>query len=156
MYTVALSAGVNSSQLNILITNDNILEDNETFNLTINQSSLPDGVVVGDPSQVTVTIVDDDGEGITLYSKNVKLLILYKQLESYIMHYVPTDITISFNQSSYSVDEDKGPAQPVLVLSNPSSTDIIVAITDMSGSGNDMPRILSGLMSVIKYLRRNG
>ena len=70
MYTVTFSAGVNSSQLNILITDDNILEDDETFNLTINQSSLPDGVVVGDPSQVTVTIVDDDGEGITLYSKN--------------------------------------------------------------------------------------
>ena len=67
MYTVTLSAGVNSSQLNILITDDNILEDDETFNLTINQSSLPDGVVV-DPSQVIVTIVDDDGECGRLYS----------------------------------------------------------------------------------------
>ena len=62
MYTVTFSAGVNSSQLNILIINDNILEDDETFNVTINQSSLSDGVVVGDPSEVTVTIVDDDGE----------------------------------------------------------------------------------------------
>ena len=68
MYTVTFSAGVNSSQLNILITDDNILEDNETFNLTINQSSLPDGVVVGDRSQVTVTIVDDDGECGRFYS----------------------------------------------------------------------------------------
>ena len=62
MYTVIFSAGVNLSQLNILITDDNILEDDETFNLTINQSSLPDGVVVVDPSQVTVTIMDNDGE----------------------------------------------------------------------------------------------
>ena len=69
MYTVTFSAGVNSSRLNILITDDNILEDDETFNLTINQSALPDGVVVGDPREVTVTIVDDDGEGITLYNK---------------------------------------------------------------------------------------
>ena len=69
MYTVTFSAGVNSSQLNVLIIDDNILEDDETFNLTVSQSSLPDGVVVGDSSQVTVTIVDDDGEGFTLYSK---------------------------------------------------------------------------------------
>ena len=62
MYTVTFSAGVNSSQLNILITDDNILEDDETFNLAINQSSLPDRIVVVDPSQVTVTIMDDDGE----------------------------------------------------------------------------------------------
>ena len=62
MNTVTFSAGVNSSQLNIVITDDNILEDDETFNLTIDQFTLPDGVVVADPSQVTVAIVDDDGE----------------------------------------------------------------------------------------------
>ena len=38
------------------------------------------------------------------------------------------DITITFNQSTYSVNEDDGPAQPVLVLSNPSSTDIVVIV----------------------------
>ena len=37
-------------------------------------------------------------------------------------------IVITFNQSTYSVDEDDGPAQPVLVLSNSSSTDITVQI----------------------------
>ena len=72
MYTVIFSAGVNSSQLNIVINDDNILEDDETFNLTINQSSLSDGVAVVDPSQVTVIIVDDDGECGRLYS-TVKL-----------------------------------------------------------------------------------
>ena len=57
--------------------------------------------------------------------------------------YKSTDITVSFNQSSYIANEDEGPAEPVLVLSNPSSTDIIVVVTqsDMSGSGNDMPSI---------------
>ena len=72
MYTIIFSAGVNSSQVNILINDDNILEDDETFNLNINQSSLPDGVVLVDPSHVTVTIVDDDGECGRLYS-TVKL-----------------------------------------------------------------------------------
>ena len=42
--------------------------------------------------------------------------------------YVDTAIAISFSQSTYSVDEDDGPAQPVLVLSNPSSTDITVQV----------------------------
>ena len=35
---------------------------------------------------------------------------------------------MKFNQSTYSVYEDSGPVQPVLVLSNPSSTDITVEV----------------------------
>ena len=47
--------------------------------------------------------------------------------------------TINFNQSTYNVDEDDGPAQPVLVLSNPSSTDINISVfsTDGSATGKD-------------------
>jgi len=33
-----------------------------------------------------------------------------------------------FEQSTYNVEEDDGPALPVLVLSNPSSTDITVQV----------------------------
>jgi len=43
-------------------------------------------------------------------------------------------ITVRFNQSMYSVDEDVGPARPALVLSNPSSTDITVQMTNTDGS----------------------
>ena len=39
-----------------------------------------------------------------------------------------------FSQTMYSVDEDDGPAQPVLVLSGPSSTDITVQVTNTDGS----------------------
>ena len=39
-----------------------------------------------------------------------------------------------FNQSMYSVNEDAGPAQPALVISNPSSTDITVQVTNTDGS----------------------
>ena len=39
-------------------------------------------------------------------------------------------ITITFSQSTYSFTEDDGPAQPVLVLSNPSSTGITVQVKD--------------------------
>ena len=43
-------------------------------------------------------------------------------------------VTVMFNQSMYSVNEDAGPAQPVLVISNPSSTDITVQVTNTDGS----------------------
>ena len=39
-----------------------------------------------------------------------------------------------FNQSIYSVDEDAGPARPVIILSNPSSTDIDVTVNSNDGS----------------------
>jgi len=47
--------------------------------------------------------------------------------------------TVNFNQSTYNVDEDDGPAQPVLVLSNPASTDITISVfsTDGSAAGKD-------------------
>jgi len=50
---------------------------------------------------------------------------------------------VSFDQSSYSVDEDNGPAQPVLVLSNPSSINITVEVGDINitAMGNVMLRI---------------
>ena len=51
-----------SVPFDISITDDRILEGNENFMLTIDSSSLPDDgtVVVGNPGQSTVTIVDDD------------------------------------------------------------------------------------------------
>ena len=48
----------------------------------------------------------------------------------YIICWYSLAIVVTFEQSTYSVDEDAGPAQPVLVLSNPSSTDITVQVSD--------------------------
>ena len=42
--------------------------------------------------------------------------------------------TVSFDQSTYSVNEDDGPAKPVLVLSNPSSTDIAINLSISSNT----------------------
>ena len=39
-----------------------------------------------------------------------------------------------FRQPTYNVDEDDRPAQPELVLSNPSSTDITVQVLNTDGS----------------------
>ena len=38
-----------------------------------------------------------------------------------------------FNQTMYSINEDAGPAQPVLVLSGPSSTDTTVEMFNTDG-----------------------
>ena len=72
-YTVTISAGETSSSLNISINDDNILEENETFVLNI---SLHDNcVVLGSPSETTVTIVANDGKVIYRHFKHV----IYKQ-----------------------------------------------------------------------------
>ena len=54
--------GQTHALLNITIWNDKILERKENFSLTINSSSLPNNINLGDPFQTTVTIVDDDGK----------------------------------------------------------------------------------------------
>ena len=43
-------------------------------------------------------------------------------------------VVIMFSQSTYSVNEDDGPVQPVLVLSEPSSTDITVQVFNADGT----------------------
>ena len=48
--------------LDIQITNDNILESNETFSLNIISSSVPDRVTIGSPGQSAVTIIDNDSK----------------------------------------------------------------------------------------------
>ena len=60
-YTVTFPAGQTTATFNIPITDDMILEGDENFMLTINQT-LPDGVTRGTPSEATVTIVDNDGK----------------------------------------------------------------------------------------------
>ena len=39
-------------------------------------------------------------------------------------------IDVFFNESTYTIDENSTHVQPVLILSNPSSTDITVQVTD--------------------------
>ena len=48
-----------------------------------------------------------------------------------ILHIAPS---VNFSQSTYNVDEDDGPAQPVLILSSPLSTDITVGVCSTDGS----------------------
>ena len=43
-------------------------------------------------------------------------------------------ITVMFNSTTYSVDENAGPAQPVLVLSNPSSMTFTVQVRSVDNT----------------------
>ena len=61
-YNVTFPAGQTIVSFNVPINDDNILEDDEQFDLTIISSSLPNGFTVDNPSQVVVTITDNDGE----------------------------------------------------------------------------------------------
>lgn len=63
-FDLIIPAGETVYQFSIEITNDNILEDMEMFNLTINPFSLPANVYVGNLSQTMVLIIDDDGKQI--------------------------------------------------------------------------------------------
>ena len=42
--------------------------------------------------------------------------------------------TVSFSHSVYTINENEGPVEPVIVLSNPSSTDVNVRVTDGGGT----------------------
>ena len=62
-FTVTIpDAEMGRASLSIEIINDGILEDDESFSLTINPSSLPSNVVAGGLGQVVITIEDDSGK----------------------------------------------------------------------------------------------
>ena len=59
-YIVTIPAGQTTATFDIPIPDDMILEGDENFMLTINETSLPTGVTRGTPGEARVTIVDDD------------------------------------------------------------------------------------------------
>lgn len=61
-YTLTFPPETVTSLFNISITDDNVLEGNEIFNLTVHVTDtlIVSRVSTGDPSQVTVTILDND------------------------------------------------------------------------------------------------
>lgn len=58
-YTVTFPARMTQVSLDVPLTDDNILEGDETFLLVF--ASLPNGVTDSNPFYAEVTIVDDDG-----------------------------------------------------------------------------------------------
>ena len=61
--TVTITAGTNSSMVNISVTDDNIVEGDETFSISLTvPSSLGPGIRTGAITSVTVTIIDTSGK----------------------------------------------------------------------------------------------
>jgi len=113
------NVGTTSTTINVPVTKDNIVEKSETFNLNFNiPSSLSGQVTPGTITKSLGNIIDNTGK--------IKLLV---NKFNFIMLLVTT---MRFTQSAYSVDENNGPVQPVLVLSNPSSTDITVQVFNIN------------------------
>ena len=69
-YEVIFLPGEISASFDIPITDDNVLEGNERFNLIINSSSLPNRVTVTTPDHANVTIVDNDGKYVLVIPHN--------------------------------------------------------------------------------------
>ena len=63
--SVTFMVGITKFKLSVSIYGDNILETNEQFQLIIS-SPLPERVVLGNPGQTTITIVDNDGKLVSL------------------------------------------------------------------------------------------
>ena len=57
-YTVTFLAGNTTATFDVPINDDNVFEGSEDFILTIDDTSLPSGLTVGDPGQATVNIAD--------------------------------------------------------------------------------------------------
>ena len=57
-----MPAGFTETSYDITILDDNVLEENETFYLLINPSTLPRSVTVGDINQAGITIINDDSK----------------------------------------------------------------------------------------------
>ena len=70
-----------------------------------------------------VTIVDDDGE-------------LCFEDRTFSENFVPTVITVRFDHMDYLINEDAGIAQPLLVLSGPSSFVETVQIITISSTAD--------------------
>jgi len=77
-YNVTFNAGETEVTLIISIIDDNILESNENFNVTVNPVSLPIEVfVASNTGYATVIIVDDDGTYICILCNFYELACIW-------------------------------------------------------------------------------
>ena len=113
-YEVFFVSGSTDSVLDITIVDDNLLEPVERFNLIID--SLSGDATIGNLDNVTISIIDNDGKCVQL--------IVQSRYDDF------AAITVQFVQSLYVIAEESRMAQPELIFSNPSYTDINVTIVN--------------------------
>ena len=126
-YLVTIPAGENDVTFTITITDDDIREMSETFSLIIDPSSLPNGVTSS--SNVTVTILDHDGEG----RKIMYIIISFVYIIA---------VNVRFGMATYSVNERSNSKQRNavvdLILNNPSSQAITLNVQSIDVTATGM------------------
>lgn len=80
------------ASFNINITDDDIFEGPEAFNLVIISSSLPNHVILGDRNRARVTIIDDEERKEFLLYNFAMLLCITE----YFFHFVQNFLLIHF------------------------------------------------------------
>ena len=73
-YMVVFDDSTTIFYLSIPIINDNIVEDDENFTLTIDELSLPSDINIGDETTVAITIANDDCKLIIRIKQNYSFL----------------------------------------------------------------------------------
>ena len=75
-FTVTIPAAeMGRASLSIEIFSDDVLEDDESFSLTISSSSLPSNIAAGELDQVVITIEDDSGKIMFIISVVVDIVV---------------------------------------------------------------------------------
>ena len=118
--TATFTAGSTKATINVPVTVDNIVEESETFNLsfTIPSSEISKFVVPGNISKAIGNITDNTSKKMcSLNSHNILNYV-----------YVFSATTVNFQHTKYNFNENGGPEKPLLVLTNPSSQDIIIEV----------------------------
>ena len=67
-FNVTFFAGDTHAVFNVTIIDDNVVEGVENFSLSIDPTSLPRNVSVGNPSQITLLIFDNDSKYKLIYN----------------------------------------------------------------------------------------
>ena len=117
--------GVNiSCTTEVLIINDDVLEDNQTFNVVL---STTDSDILLDIASTTITIVDNDGK---IHSSLPSLSVPFQVC----VHCFISDVTVGLQQSSYSVSEDDQDLMICVILSGQFEREVVVSICTEDGS----------------------
>ena len=121
------TAGTTRAMVNVPVTMDDIVEEQERFNLSFTiPSSLQGQVISGDTATANGIITDDTSKNsFARFNKFSSLCMLLATM-------------VKFNDSSYAVGEDDGSVKITLVLSKPLSYNIIVQVLSMDGSARGM------------------
>ena len=122
--TVNVSAGVTMQPLTINIIDNNIVECDEMFYVTI-VSFTACGVIIGGNNISEVMIRDNDGKHRFIMMSVMSANIIWS-----------IGVTVSLSQSQYSVVESSNSLTGTITLSSRASEDVIVEVTISDGSAN--------------------